>query len=311
MLIVFGTIYMNLNMTVKRFPTKGETALSPIYTMLPGGKGANQALSAVRAGASKVALVGHVGDDGSGLRILANLKRNGVMTSGVAKSIDFPTGISTTVNDKSGARQTYLALGANSLVEADQAPHDVFRQGNVLLTQLELPLEQTARVMKAAHDKGAKVVLQASPMQPVPLPVLYLSDYLIINQARLLKFAKTLDIDGDDIIKVMRVLTKKAKVSCVAYNTDGSCLMVTADGHGFRFLTKTPQRVIDPFGTEDCFCGTFTACIHQNESDIQALHMAATAYALACVQKSDEEDRFPYFDDIKNEMKSYGIIEPL
>ena len=311
MLIVFGTIYMNLNMTVKRFPTDRETALSSTYTMLPAGKGANQALSAVRAGASKVALVGHVGDDGPGLRILANLKRNGVMTSGVAKSVDYPTGISTTVNDKAGGRQTYLALGANSLVQADQAPHDVFRQGNVLLAQLELPLEQTAIVMKAAHDKGAKVVLQASPMQAVPLPVLYLSDYLIINQVRVLQFAKNIGLEGTDIIKVMRALSKKAKLTCVAYKSDGSCLLVTADGHGFRFSTKTPQRVIDPYGAEDCFCGTFTACIHQGESDIQALHMAATAYALACVQKSDAEERFPYFDDIQQEMKTYGIVEPI
>ena len=311
MLVVFGTIYMNLNMTVKRFPAQGETALSPSYTMLPAGKGANQALSAVRAGASKAALVGHVGDDGPGLRILQNLKRNGVMTSGVAKSVDFPTGISTTVNDKNGARQTYLALGANSLVEADQAPSDIFRPGNVLLTQLELPLEQTARVMKSAHDKGAKVVLQASPMLPVPLPVLFLSDYLIINQARLLTFAKNLGIVGDDIVKVMRSLSEKAKLTCVAYHSDGSALLVSSEGHGFRFSSKTPQKAVDQFGAEDCFCGTFTSCIHEGQSEVQAHHMAATAYALVCQQSSDEDDRFPYLEGIKDEMKTYGMIDPL
>ena len=301
---------MNLDMQVKRFPENGETSLSSTYTMLPGGKGANQSLAAVRAGASKTALVGHVGDDGPGLRILQNLKRNGVMTSGIAKSVDFPTGIATIVSNKEGERRTMLALGANSLISADQAPHDIFREKNLLLTQLEVPLEQNALVMKAAHDKGSKVILHASPMTALPLPVLHLADYLILNQARILKFAKGLNIESKNEIEAMKAIAQKAKLTCVCYDTKGRAMLVSADGKGFRFFTKTPLKVVDLSGAEDCFCGTFTACIHEGKSHVHALHMAATGYALVAGQQGGVEI-YPYIDGLTEEMERYGSIEPI
>ena len=125
MLIVFGSINMDVNVNVRNFPKEGETVLSQNYTMSPGGKGANQALAAARYGA-KTAVVGKVGDDGNGLRILNYLKRNGVMTSGVAKSEEFPTGMAMVMKrKKDGGKSEVIASGANALVSAEQAPSDI------------------------------------------------------------------------------------------------------------------------------------------------------------------------------------------
>lgn len=232
------------------------------------------------------------------------------MTSGVAKSVDFPTGIASIVTEKSGARRTMLGLGANNLISADQAPHDIFRVGNVLLAQLDVPLDQNALVMKAAHDKGAKVVLHASPMTPLPLPVLHLVDYLILHDVRVLKIAKALGIESDDLIHAMKMIARKAKLTCVAYNSKGESFLVTSEGNGLKFFTKKPIKIIDPSGAEDCFCGTLTACIHEGQSNVEALHMAATAYAIVCREKGGEES-YPYIDGLKEEMKKFGVIEPI
>jgi len=167
MIIVFGSIYMDLKVKVKEFPESGEAVLTSSYQSNPGGKGACQALAAARVGA-KTALVGRVGDDGQGLRILNYLKRHEVMTSGVAKTDVFPTGMAMVMQGKEGKPRKIVALGANALVESDQAPSEIFRSENVLLAQMELPLEQNAIVMKNAKDKGAKVILNLAPSLTIP-----------------------------------------------------------------------------------------------------------------------------------------------
>src|SRR4051812_15205903 len=112
MIVVFGSINMDVGMRVKDFPRGGETILSPSYDMSPGGKGANQALACARGGA-KTALVGKVGDDGIGTRILTNLRRNEVMTSGVATSDYLPTGMAYILRNAAGENQITVASGAN------------------------------------------------------------------------------------------------------------------------------------------------------------------------------------------------------
>ncbi|HPF78151.1 MAG TPA: PfkB family carbohydrate kinase, partial [Alphaproteobacteria bacterium] len=208
MIIVFGSIYMDLNVKIREFPEIGDSVLTQSYTSTPGGKGANQALAAARAGA-KTALVGKVGDDGSGLRILNNLKRHEVMTSGVAKTEEFPTGMAMVMKEKTGKPRTIVALGANALVDADQAPTDIFRPDNVLLVQMELPMEQNALVMKNAKDKGSQVILNLAPSLSIPKQLFSLVDFLIVNQIEARRLAERMGINiKTDIAKMARKLAK-------------------------------------------------------------------------------------------------------
>ncbi len=108
MIIVFGSINMDLNMRVKNFPQAGETLLSRSYSTTPGGKGANQALSAARLGV-KTALIGKVGDDGFGNRMMHVLRRNEVITSGVTRSEIFPTGMAMVLRNAAGENQIIVA----------------------------------------------------------------------------------------------------------------------------------------------------------------------------------------------------------
>src|SRR5688572_17459810 len=125
MIIVFGSINMDLNMGMDHFPRPGETVLSRTYSTSPGGKGANQALACARTGA-KTALVGRVGDDGMGLRILNSLKKHEVMTSGVSTSEVMPTGLAVVMHSQA-ENQIVVASGANSEVTADQVPDEVLK----------------------------------------------------------------------------------------------------------------------------------------------------------------------------------------
>ncbi len=310
MIISFGAIYMNLDMQVKKFPNNGEIVHTPTHTLTPSGKAANQALASVRAGA-KTALIGRVGDDGNGLRIMQNLKRHGVMTSGVASCSDYPTGITTVINDGIGRTRKIIADGANSLISADLAPADIFHDKNILLVQLEIPLEQNALVMKAAKDKGAKVILNLSPSAPIPVPLLSLCDYLILNEIQLLKFAKSLKLDANkDAKSIMRDIAYRARVNVVTYRQDGSAIVIGEDAKGLELIPKEDYPIYDISGAADCFCGTFAACLHEKKSLSVALKMAAAAFCLSAKEEGIQ-NTYPFLEDLNEVVKDFGEITPL
>ncbi len=310
MIIVFGSINMDVNMTVKRFPEDGETILAPSYTSTPGGKGANQALAAARAG-SKTAIVGCVGDDGPGLRILNKLKRNEVITSGVAKSDDYPTGMATVVKDRSGGNRIIMASGANVAVSADQAPAEILHSKNLLLTQMEVPLEQNAIAMKTAHDNGAKVILNLAPALTIPKEMLSLVDYLIVNQIEAKQLAKNLKLDPKkDTVKLAQAMAKQGKLTCIVTMGAEGIIAVTAEGKGWQIPSMDLEKVADTTGAGDCFCGTFAACLHEGRSLETALKMATVASGLSCL-KEGTQSSYPYLAEIEDAMKTAAAAKKI
>ncbi|MCI5059613.1 MAG: ribokinase [Alphaproteobacteria bacterium] len=313
MIIVFGSINMDMNIKVRHFPEEGETILSNSYTSTPGGKGANQALAAARIGA-KTALVGKVGDDGPGLRILNYLKRHEVMTSGVAKTPEWPTGMAVVMKTKSGKNRIVVASGANAIVGADQAPADIFHDKNILLTQMEVPLEQNAIVMKAAHDKGAQVVLNLAPALNVPKELLSLVDFLIVNQIEARQLAEKLKINIDDKIdggaeKLATALAKSGKLTCIITLGEAGVVAVSPDGKGYKVeAMKLGEKVVDTTGAGDCFCGTFTACLHEKKPLADCLRMATIASGLSC-QKEGTTEAYPYLADIEEILEEFPLAK--
>lgn len=310
MIIVFGSINMDLNLKVKSFPEAGETVLSPSYTSTPGGKGANQALAAARAGA-KTALVGNVGDDGPGLRILNNLKRNQVMTSGVGKSEEMPTGMAMVVKEKSGENRIIVASGANSLVTADQAPADILHSDNVLLVQMELPAEQNAIVMKTAKENGAPVIMNLAPALDIPKSMLSLVDYLIVNQIEARQLGKRLGLDiKDNTAKLAQALAKEGRLTCIITMGPDGVVAVSKDGKGFEVPAMKLEKVKDTTGAGDCFCGTFAACVHEGKPLHTALRMAIVASGLSCLHEGTQES-YPYLADIDEVLEGFAEAQPL
>lgn len=299
---------MDLNMRVKRFPAAGETVLSQSYSMTPGGKGANQALAAARIG-SKTALVGKVGDDGAGLRVLNYLKRHEVMTSGVATSEELPTGMATVMRDASGENSIVVASGANAEVSAEQVPSNILGAGNVLLCQMEISLEQNALVMKTAHDTGAKVIMNLAPAVEIPQQLLTLVDYLIVNQIEARQLAKTLKINVQkdslrkDSAALAKALAKENNMTCIVTMGAEGVVAVEPNGKGFSFPALKIQKAVDTAGAGDCFCGTFAACLHEGRTLITAVKMATVASGLSCQTKGIMKS-YPYLSDIEEAMET-------
>ena len=162
MIIVFGSINMDMVFPADKLPQPGETILCDKYEITSGGKGANQALAAARMG-EKVALVGCVGDDGPALRMLRHLRRDGVMTTGVAEDPELKTGCATIITDKHGNNQIVVAAGANGKAKADQIPDEILLPNNLILMQMELPVAETITLIERAHAHGVTTILNLAP----------------------------------------------------------------------------------------------------------------------------------------------------
>lgn len=310
MIIVFGSINMDLNMRVKNFPQAGETMISRSYSMTPGGKGANQALSAARLGV-KTALIGKVGDDGPGIRAQKVLRRNEVITSGVAVSEDMPTGMAMVLRNHAGENQIIIASGANAQVSAEQAPEEILGKGNYLLTQMEVPLEQNAIVMKRAKDNGAKIVFNLAPALEIPKPMLTLADYLIVNQIEARQLGQKMGINVEQsAAKLAYALAKEGNLICLITMGDKGSVIVTPEGEAWAMESIKLDKVVDTTGAGDCFCGTFTACLHEGKSIKSALRYATAAAALSC-SKFGTIESYPYQHDIETMLENAPEVQKI
>jgi len=309
MLVVFGSINMDVSVRVDHFPKPGETILAPAYDMSPGGKGANQAMACARAGA-KTALVGKVGDDGMVTRILNNLRRHEVMTSGVAVDETLPTGMAMiTVNSK-GENQIVVATGANGSVNADQVPDEVLKPDKVVLMQMEVPIEQNIALLERAKKRGATTILNLAPAFHVPQKMLELVDYLIVNEHEARMMADILGMGAQQDLKLIaHALATKGRLICVVTMGEQGSISVDTNGNGWRVPALPLKEVVDTTGAGDCFCGTFAAGIQGRLAIGSALRRVSVAAGLSC-KKTGAQDSYPYYADVEVVLETFPQAVP-
>lgn len=309
MIIVFGSINMDVNTRLRAFPAPGETVLSPAYEMTPGGKGANQSLACARGGA-KTALVGKVGDDAMSTRILNGLRRNEVMTSGVAISDYLPTGLAIVMTNAAGENQIVVAAGANADVTAEQVPDEILKPGNFVLFQMEIPLKETATLIARAKKCGATTMLNFAPAHNIPLAGLALADYLVVNEGESKAVAGIAGVEAGDPVATARGIAAKTGGICILTLGPRGAVAALRDGRVLRVaaLRMTPEQIVDTTGAGDCFCGTLAAALHNKLPLDMALRRASVAAGLAC-QKRGAQESFPYISEIDEAMENFPEIQ--
>ena len=183
--LVVGSLNRDLIVYCDRRPGPGETLAGTAFAMAPGGKGANQALAAARLG-GHVSLLGRVGEDAFGERLLGSLREAGVDTRSVARTVGVSTGVALIIVDGNGENSIVIVPGANSLLTPNDvaAGANLFREAGAVLLQLEVPLQTVVAAARAAAAAGARVLLDPAPVPGGPLPreLLQLADVLLPNQ---------------------------------------------------------------------------------------------------------------------------------
>jgi len=266
---VVGSANVDLVVQSSRLPRAGETLMGGPFSVLPGGKGANQAVAAARMGAA-VSLIGCVGDDEHGRMMRTVLEREGVESSHLATCQDQPSGVALITVAEDGANTIIVAPGANATVspaDIDKA-RDAIRDADVLLMQLETPLPTVLHAATTARDLGTTVILNAAPSAKLPAELLAAVDMLIVNETEaesLASAALALRAPVQDAAESLLL-----RVSSLGVAT--SVLTLGAQGCLFRHGTDAVGRIaacqveaIDTVGAGDAFCGTLAVRLAEHQ----------------------------------------------
>lgn len=280
MIVVFGSINLDLVTPVSRLPASGETVLGQAYAVHPGGKGANQALAARRAGA-EVVMVGAVGTDSFAAPALTLLREGGVDLTRVAL-VQAPTGAAFITVDDEGANQIVVASGANAQARAAMLGGLQFSARDILLLQREVPEVECIAAASMAKAAGARVVLNLAPSGPLDPSLLALLDMLVVNEHEALDLAQSLGWQETDPDAIAARVDADHKVTCIA--TLGAQGAVGWSGGVRRAVLAPAEKVVDTTAAGDAFVGALAAALAAGYGFMGALERAVAAGSLACTR---------------------------
>jgi ribokinase len=268
-ILVFGSLNVDVLVPVPRLPAPGETVLGDDYRLLPGGKGANQALAARRAGAT-VTLAGAVGGDDFAAVALAGLRDAGVDLALVRRAAA-PTGCALIMVGADGENSIAVASGANRAAAATSVPDGVLGPGVTLLCQMEVPVAENWALLRRARRAGARTVLNLAPAAPVPPAVFADLDILVANRG------EAAALGGDPAAIACRL--RQAVV--VTHGSNGATAFLRDGGR-----INVPALAIEPVdttGAGDTFVGVLAAALDRGLGLAAALRRASAAAGLACL----------------------------
>ncbi|WP_336980654.1 ribokinase [Altererythrobacter fulvus] len=296
---VAGSINVDLIQSVEALPRPGETVLSFRSARLPGGKGANQAVAAARMGAP-TRMIGAVGSDDGGSWMRGMLEEHGVDTQAIAALKDMATGLASIAVDCSGENQIIVNPGANEAVTPDQAAQ-IRPEAQVLLAQLEIPVDTVRAFFTAPAAQGRIRILNAAPALREAAPLFDHADILIVNQHELAHYLGLSDApqSAEDALVARQLIARGDQAVIVTLGALGA-VAVWNDRHFHApALSVTP---IDTIGAGDCFCGALAALLDSGESVEAALPLANAAAAL-CTQKQGAIPAMPSRSEAENALE--------
>ena len=271
MIVIFGSINVDLIVPVPRLPRPGETVLGGEYVLFPGGKGANQALAAHRAG-TEVVLAGAVGADSFARIALDLLRRDGVDTR-LVQVVEQPTGCAAIMVSSEGENTIAVAPGANASARSDQVPDDLLCARTTLVTQMEVPPSETALLIRRLRARGGRSLLNLAPALPIDLALLEEIDLVVANEGEV---AAT-GLDPTQLAHRLRqgLVVTRGAAGALAMLRDGIRIEVPA-------LAIEP---VDTTGAGDTFVGVLAAALDLSSTLETALRRASAAAGLACLAR--------------------------
>ena len=293
MITVVGSINLDLIATVERLPGAGETMRSDGFSTAPGGKGANQALAAARAG-GEVRMVGAVGKDAFAAEALACLKEGKVQLSGVREAAAV-TGNALIFVDAAGENVIVIVPGANDTVLAGDLAKARFAKGEIVLLQHEIPLATVEAALVAAREAGAVSVLNTAPFRAEAAKLLPSADYVVSNETEFDLYTEVLKLSGRDRAARMRAFVERTGRTIVV--TLGSEGVIAASPQGEFAVPALKITPVDTVGAGDTFCGYLGAGLDAGLPLEQALRRAAAAGSLACL-KPGAQPAIPHAKDV-------------
>ncbi|HEY0757292.1 MAG TPA: ribokinase [Ktedonobacteraceae bacterium] len=295
-ILTVGSLNMDQVVELARLPMMGETVLGAgSLRLVPGGKGANQAVALARLGAT-VSMAGRVGRDPFGTQLLESLRADGVDTELVVVDEQEASGVAFIFLSPRGENAIVVASGANMRLGADEQQmrqiSAALSQTQALVMQLEIPLETIKTLIVAGHRAGVPVVLNLAPAQALPLELLRQLEVLIVNETEA-SFLRDALAGAASTREPVRTVEEASLLAVKLHEQGIPRVVITLGQHGAVLAhagaSGTPEclhqeppsvQVVDTTAAGDCFAGAFTVALTERQSPAQVLRFAVYASAL-------------------------------
>ena len=296
--VIVGSLNMDLVTRAPRLPRAGETLAGKSFVTVPGGKGANQAVAAARLGAS-VAMIGCVGDDAYGEQLRTALLAEGIDCQAVTRIDGESTGVALIVVDDSSQNAIVIVAGGNGHVTASVVDSfdALLSQADVIICQLEVPLDTVGHVLKRGHELGKTVILNPAPASgPLPAEWFAWIDYLIPNESEATALTG-LPVDSTASADAAASALLAAGVSKVIVTLGEQGALFASPSRSEHFPAPKVQPV-DTTAAGDTFVGGFAAALADGKSESDAIRFGQVAAALS-VTRSGAQPSIPTFAEVQ------------
>ena len=286
-IVVVGSINVDLVVRVATLPRPGETVLGGRFASVPGGKGANQAVAAARAG-GRTTFVARVGDDSMGQAAIEAFRAEGIETDFITITPECPTGVALILVDAAGENSIAVAGGANDRLSTDdiERARPAIEAADVLLLQLEVPLEAVAHAVTIARAAGTRVILNPAPARPLPAAILARVDILTPNETEGESLASQGDApapsaaDADALAGTLLGLGPRAVVV-----TRGAAGALVATAEDRTHVPAFPVEPRDTVAAGDVFNGCLAVMLAEGLDLVAATRFAAAAAAISVTRE--------------------------
>ncbi len=280
-ILVIGSINMDVVLQAERFPAPGETVLGSELSLIPGGKGGNQAVALARLGAG-VSLLGSVGADAWGDELTAKLAGNGVDTQNIRTDPSLPTGNATIIVDGKGENRIVLIGGANDALEPAHvdASLEAETSFDAILLQLEIPLETVYHTISSAAVRGIPVILDAGPPRELPLEKLRGVTILSPNESETETLTGICPRDQDSASRAAALLQESTGAEEVVLKLGDRGALFRENG-SYRIIDAHDVEVVDTTAAGDSFTAALTLEYCRGAGIRRSTERAIAAGALA------------------------------
>jgi ribokinase len=293
---VIGSLNMDLVTYVTRHPKIGETIMGKEFKQIPGGKGANQADAIAKLGVP-VKMLGCVGDDMMSEVLLTALQQDGVDISKIERFNDVSTGIAAITVDSDGQNCIVVTPGANYrfLAEHIHNIQETINDSNIIVAQLEIPLETVRHSLGLAKKLGKTTILNPAPAFNLDDEFLVCVDILIPNETELEHLSGVSISNETEIITAARILIQKGVKNVIVTLGEKGCIYVGSD----RISTFPAYQVnvIDTTAAGDSFIGAIAVALSEGKTMEEAIHFAMAVAALT-VTKMGAQSSLPYRNEV-------------
>lgn len=281
-IVVIGSSNTDMVVKTSHLPVPGETVLGGDFFMNAGGKGANQAVAAARYG-NRVVFVAKTGNDLFGEQVRKSMKEDGIVTDYVFIDEEHPSGVALITIDQKAENCIVVAGGANMYLkpeDIDKAKDEILG-GDVVLMQLETPIETVEYAAKMAAEAGVKVILNPAPAPAEPLSKELISNLYLITPNRS-EASRLTGIEVTDLASAQRaalaLYDMGAKNVIVTLGSEGSLVY---DGHMMMRVEAIKVEAVDTTAAGDTYNGVLASVIAEGKSLIDAVHEANIAGAIS------------------------------